>query len=450
MSNKRGEDASEQIIGELDDTLPRGVDRRKFLHGSLGVIGSAMFAGCMGNDGGNGNGGNGGNGNGNGGNGNGGNGGNGNGNGSNEEGNDSGAGNDSGNGGGGSFQDDTEITFTTPWNAEPTHGTAHIAELEGYWEDEGVPGIDGAAGNGSDTESQNIGVGNKEMGIASFATAVSVWPGDEDIDALNMSLVGMAKARPLLSLIWRTDEFEDETDIAGKNIMLASGFAAATWSMYPELIDADDSEVSTEEAGEETGPPALANNDVQAIWGSIDLLPAYEAETDVELGVTPLTSFGAIPGFPIWVNNEWYENKEDNVEFVSSILTGYYKALKWVLTNEDDYLQLMQDEVNTNLQTWTDEELTGQYQAFSAQAVNLEWGEEGIGHFTQEGVQTGLDAAGPALLDDPDIVPDASEMVIMEPHEAAETVEFSDDEWDQLAETAGRYWDIFEEAESGN
>lgn len=447
MSDNKGGADTEGIVEELDSTLPEGVDRRKFLHGSLGVIGAGMFAGCMGDDGdGNGNGGEDGNGNGGDEGGNGSDSGDGDGG---DDGEDGGNGDD-GDSGNGSFQDDTEITFTTPWNAEPTHGTAHIAELEGYWEDEGVPGIDGAAGNGSDTESQNIGVGNKEMGIASFATAVSVWPGDEDIDSLDMSLVGMAKARPLLSLIWRTDELEDETDIAGKNVLLASGFAAATWSMYPELVDVDESEVDTEEAGEETGPPALANNDVQAIWGSIDLLPAYEAETDVELGVTPLTSFGAIPGFPIWVNNEWYENKEDNVEFVSSVLTGYYKALKWVLTNEDDYLQLMQDEVNTNLQTWTDEELSGQYQAFCAQAVNLEWGEEGIGYFTEEGVQTGLDAAGPALLDDPDMVPDASEMVITEPHEQAETVEFSDEEWDQLSETAGQYWDIFEEAESDN
>ncbi len=422
-------DRTVEIIDELDGVLPEGVDRRKFLYGSLGTIGTAMFAGCLGGDDDDGNGdgdddddGNGGN--------------------DSDDGDDG----DGGNGGG----DDEEITFTTPWNAEPTHGTAHIAELEGYWEDEGVPGVDGEVGNGSDTESQNIGVGNKEMGIASFATAVSVWPGDEDIDALDMSIVGMAKARPLLSLIYRTDEMEDETDIEGKNIMLASGFAAATWSMYPELIGADGSEVSTEEAGEETGPPALANNQVQAIWGSIDLLPAYEEATDVELGVAPLTQFGAIPGFPIWANNGWYENKENNVEFVSNVLTGYYKALKWVLTNEEEYLSLMQDEVNTNLQTWTDEELSGQYQAFCAQAVNLDWGEEGIGYFTEEGVQTGLDAAGPALLDDPDIVPSASDMVIMEPYENAETVEFSDDEWDQVAETAGRYWDIFEEAESGN
>jgi hypothetical protein len=41
-------------------------------------------------------------------------------------------------------------------------------------------------------------------------------------------------------------------------------------------------------------------------------------------------------------------------------------------------------------------------------------------------------------------------MVNREPFEASEPVEFTDDEWDQVAESAGQFWDIFAEAESGN
>jgi len=411
-----------------DSSDPNRVTRRRLLRGTAGSIVAVGLAGCgsdsggqTATEGGDGDGG----------------------------GDGSGDGDGSG-GDGGEFNDDEEIVFTTSWKKEPSHGPVHIAELQDYWADEGVPGVDGVKGNGSDTESLNIGTGNKEMGYTSFATAISVWPGDEDVDELDMSLVGYAMARPFLSLIWRKDELDDHTDIAGKDVLLASGFAAATWDMYPSFVGVDPSEVNSQEGGEETGPPALAQNEVQAVWGSIDLLPAYRAEADVELGATPLTTFGAVPGLGIWVNNEWYDNKDNAEEFVASVLTGYNKALKWCLLNGEEYINYMQNEVNPNLQTWTDDELFGQYQSFSATAVNLDYKEERMGYFTEEGVQTGIDGAAPGLLDDPDVVPSASEMVIREPFEASEPVEFTDAEWDQVAESAGEFWDIFAEAESGS
>mgnify|MGYP000129564135 CR=1 FL=1 len=436
MVDRDTDKAEEEIVNELDAVLPGGVDRRKFLSGAMGTIGAMMFAGCSGdggNGGGNGNGNGGGNGNGNGG-------GNGNGN---------GGGNGNGNGGD-EFMDEEEVVFTASWKKEPTHGPIHVAELEGYWEDEGVPNVDAQAGNGSDTESLNIGTGTTEMGYASFATAISVWDGGEEADALNMSLVGNFLPRPLLALIYRTDEVSGPADLAGKDVLLASGFASATWRMYPQLAGVDPSEISTRAAGEEVGPPTLANNDVQAVWGSIDLLTAYEAEADVELGVVPLTQFGAIPGQSIWVNNDWYENKENSEEFMAAVLTGFHKSLKWVLLNGDAYLDIMKNEVNPNLQTWTEEELRGQYETFSAVAVNTDYRDERIGYFTEEGVKVGRDGAANALLDDPSVVPEASELVNRAPFEASEPVEFTDDEWDQVAETGGRFAEIFAEAESGN
>jgi ABC-type nitrate/sulfonate/bicarbonate transport system substrate-binding protein len=411
MSGKENDSETKEIIHELDDILPGDVDRRGFLNGSLALIGAGIFAGCSGDG--------------------------------------TGTGTETGTGTGDmGFQDDEEIEFTTSWRKEPSHGAVHVTEMKGYWEDEGVPNVDGVRGNGSDTEALNIGTGSKEMGYTSFATAVSVWGGgEEDIDALDMSLVGIASARPFLSLIWRTDELDDHTDIAGKNVLLASGFAAATWDMYPELAGVDQSEVSSEAAGEETGPPRLANNEVQAVWGSIDLLTAYEDEADVELKATPLTELAPVPGLTIWANNEWYDNKDNAVEFTSAVLTGYNKALKWVLLHGDEYIDYMRNEVNPNLQTWTDEELYGQYETWVASAVNLNWQDEGIGYFTQDEIKTALDGIAPALLDDPDMLPSASEMVNREPFEKSETVEFTDEEWNQLAETGGRFWDLFKEAE---
>ncbi|MFC6724156.1 ABC transporter substrate-binding protein, partial [Halobium palmae] len=352
--------------------------------------------------------------------------------------------------GGGGFQDDTQAVFTTPWKKEPSWGHAHVAEGRGYWEDAGVPNIDATRGNGSDTESQNIGTGNKAMGIASMTTAISVYPETQDTEALDMSIAGMARGRPLLSLIWRKDMMESREDIAGKTILSASGFAAATIAVYPNLVGVDQSEVTLEEGTEEVAAPKLANGEVAAVWGSIDLLPVYQQEVDAELGVTPLTAFGGFPGFPIWVNNGWYENKENAPEYMGQVMTGYFKAMKWGLLNQSDYLEYMKTEVNQNLRTWTEEELVGQHSVNCAQAVTLDMKDEGLGYFTEDGVANVLENAGPALVDNPDALPSASEMILPEPWENTEKVTFSDDEWNTLAEQAGGIWDLFEEAESGN
>lgn len=413
MSKRTQSREEEQLLDDLDNTLPGSVDRRKFMRGSLGALGAVMLAGCT--SGGGGGGGSG----------------------------------DQGTGGGGSSNGGKTV-FTTPWKKEPSWGHAHVAEGRGYWEDAGVPNIDGTRGNGSDTESQNIGVGNKPMGIASMTTALSVYPETENTEALDMSIVGLARGRPLLSLIWRKDMMESREDIAGKTILSASGFAAATIQVYPNLVGVDQSEVSLEEGTEEVAAPRLANGDVAAVWGSIDLLPVYEEEVDAELGVTPLTAFGGFPGAPIWVNNTWYENKENAPEFMGQVMTGYFKAMKWGLLNQSEYLDYLKSEINPNLQTWTEGELTSQHAVNCAQAITLDMKDEGLGYFTEDGIANVLENAGPALVENPDALPSASEMVIQEPWQNTEKVTFSDDEWNQLSTTAGSIWEVFQEAESGN
>jgi len=427
----------ERIIHELDGVLPGEIDRRKFLTGTVGVMGAMMFAGC-GGDGGGSTDGDGGSGDGSDGDG-----------GGNGDGGDGASGGDGGGDGGGEsgFMDETTAAFTTPWKKEPSWGHAHVAEGRGYWEDAGVPNIDGQAGNGSDTESQNIGVGNKPMGIASLTTAVKFLPATEETDQLNMTMMALARGRPLLSFIYRKDMMESRTDLAGKSVLLSSGFAAASWPVYPQLAGVAAENIETIPASENVSAAALADGEIQGIWGSIDLLPDYRAQVDADLGVVPLTAFGPFYGFPLWVNDDWFESKENNVEFVSQVITGYFKAVKWGLLNQDAYLDYLQNEVNTNLQTWTEEERKGQHSVNAAQAITLDMKENGLGYFTEEGMQFTLDNAGPALVDE-ELRP-ASELTDTRAWEQSEKVTFTDDEWDQLAETAGFVWDLFEEAESG-
>lgn len=433
----------EHILHELDGVLPGEIDRRKFLTGTAGMMGATMFAGCSSGDGGDGGGSDGGS----------------DGSDGSNDGSDGGGGSDDGGGssdgsdgsdGGnnGGFIDETNAVFTTPWKQEPSWGHAHVAEGRGFWEDAGVPNIDGVAGNGSDTESQNIGVGNKPMGIASLTTAVGFLPATEETDQLNMTMMALARGRPLLSFVYRKDLMEDRTDLEGKSVLLSSGFAAASWPVYPQLAGVDTTNIETIPASENVSAAALADGEVQGIWGSIDLLPDYQEQVDAELGVVPLTAFGPFYGFPLWVNDEWFENKENNVEFMSHVITGYFKAVKWGLLHQDEYLDFLKNEVNTNLQTWTEDELKGQHSVNAAQAVTLDMKENGLGYFTEEGMQFTLDNAGPALVEE-ELRP-ASELTDTRAWEQSEKVTFTDDEWDQLAETAGFVWDLFEEAEADN
>lgn len=424
MSDREPGAEEERILYELDGILPGEVDRRKFLQGAVGSMGAMMLAGCSG-DGGDGGG-------------------------TPTPGDGGGDGSDGGDGDGGDggYMDETQAVFTTPWKKEPSWGHAHVAEGKGYWEDAGVPNIDGVAGNGSDTESQNLGVGNKPMGIASLTTAVKFLPGTEDTEQLDMTMMALARGRPLLSFIWRKDLIDNKSDLAGKTILLSSGFAAASWPVYPELAGVDPSQIETKAAGENVSAAQLASGDVQGVWGSIDLLPDYQEQVDAELGVAPMTAFGPFYGFPLWVNDNWFENKDGNVEFMSHVLTGYFKAVKWGLLNQDAYLDFLKNEVNTNLQTWTEDELKGQHSVNAAQAITLDMKDNGLGYFTEDGMQFTLDNAAPALVDEE--VRPASELTDTRAWEASEKVTFSDDEWDQLAETAGFVWDLFEEAEADN
>ncbi|MDR9431597.1 MAG: ABC transporter substrate-binding protein [Natronomonas sp.] len=402
MSARKQTAAEERIVNELDAILPGEIDRRKFLNGAIGTMGAIMLAGCTG--GGN------------------------------------------GDDGGSGSPEDTEAIFTTPWKIEPSWGHAHVAEGLGYWEAAGVPNLNAQKGNGSDTESQNIGVGNTPMGIASLTTAVNFLPGSEDTDQLNMTMMALARGRPLLSLIWNKDVMSDRTDLEGRTVLLSSGFASASWPVYPQIAGVDASNISTQSATEAVSPAKLASGEVQAVWGSIDLLPDYQAQVDAELGVAPLTAFGPFYGFPLWVNDQWFENKENNVEFMAQVITGYFKAVKWGLLNQSEYLDYLKNEVNTNLQTWTEEELVGQARVNAAQAIRPEMKDEGLGYFTTEGMQFTLESAGPALTDS-ELRP-ASELTDTRAFEASEKVTFSDDEWSTLQENAGDTWTLFEEAES--
>lgn len=415
MSQDERDTADEALVQELDGILPGGVDRRKFLHGSLSSLGAMMVAGCTGSGGGGG-----------GGNGSGGSGGN----------------NSSGGGG----QDSAQTVFTTPWKKEPSWGTAHVAEGKGYWEDAGVPGINARKGNGSDTEIQQIGIGNKAIGISSLVTSINFIPDTQNTKNLNVKMMGLSKGRPLVSLIWRKDKMNSRKDIAGKSVYLASGFATVSWPLYPQVTGVNPSKVQTSSGTESSGPVKLAQNEVQAIWGSVDLLPEYQAEVDAELGVTPLTAFGPFYGFPIWVNTGWFQNKENNVEFMSNVLTGYFKAMKWVLTHQEEYLTYMQNQVNSNLKTWDEEELTGQYKAFCAQAVNPEMKDKGLGYFTKDGVKFAFENAGPALLENPNALPEVSNVIDRRAWKQSEKVTFSDSEWSTVKENAGDLWEIFAQA----
>lgn len=413
MPNDDIGEREEKLLHDLDGVLPGDIDRRQFMYGTLGAIGSSMFAGCLGGGGG------------------------GDGDGDTATPTPTEASPDEGMG----FSSDMEATFTTPWKKEPTWGYAHVAELEGYWEDAGVPNVKGVKGNGSDDESRNIGTGEKEMGITSFTTAISQIPGGEDTENLDLKMVALARGHPLLAFWYRKDMMDSKTDLEGKDILLATGFAEATWPVYLQLAG-NPQDVTLNPIQEGSGPALVQKGEFQGVWGSIDTVPQYQDQVDAEIEVVPLSSFGPFYGFATWVNGSWYEN-EASPEYVSAVLTGYFKALKWGMINQEAYLDLLVEEIQPNLAAQDRSDLVSQHAVAISHTVTDEMKDKGLGYFTEEGAKFGLDNAGPALLDDPSILPSAGDLVITEPWENSEKQTFSDDEWATLEENAGDFWSYF-------
>lgn len=375
----------EEIASELDRVLPDGIDRRRFLQVSAGGFAAAM-AGCIGGSEG-----------------------------------DGGSGGSEGDGG-------SDITWRQPWAQEPTWSIAYIADLEGHWDDAGVDAPNVQPGEGSPDTARRIGTGEEEIGQAEIGSCVTGLAEGQDIRFFSVS-----KPRALLGLIYRTDRVDDEEDLAGKNVGLASPFAEETWPIFPDAIGIDPNEVNANFVAEDSAPGQFAEGDLDAIYGALDLLGTYrdQVDDDVELGVTPINNYLTVIGYPLMVNGAWLDEDEKNMEYLTGVLEGYSAAMKWCLLNPEDTIDIMIDEVNQELEIQDRETLSSQMRWNVAITANEETRAEGLGWFSEEQMQSTLDNLS-VMVDDSNDIPDVSDVVEMGAVENAELSTFDDDEWDEV------------------
>lgn len=379
------------IAAELDGLLPGEIDRRRFLGATAVAIG-ATFTGYLGQD------------------------------------------------DGGEGVINRNVTWRQPWAPEPTWAIAYVAEQDGYWNDAGITPPSVREGFGSPDTSRRVGTGEEEIGQAEMGSCIN-----GIVEGQDLRFFAISKPRSLLGFIYRQDRIEGVSDLAGSQVGLASPFAEETWPLFVDLAEIDGDEVSADYVEEDAAPGQLAEGNLDAIWGALDLLGTYRSQMpeDVELGVVPLNNYSTVFGYPLIVNGAWLEDDEENVEYLTRVLEGYSAATKWCLLNPEETIDFMIDDINPELGIQERETLTDQMQWNVTISVNEETREEGLGWFSEEGLQSTLDSLSVAAAD-PEAVPEASEIMVRDPVENAELATLDDDEWEEVRGYAEEQFSYFD------
>lgn len=394
--------ATKDEIRQLDGILPEGIDRRKFLAGSVASLFGGL-AGCAGGEGDQG----------------------GNATGQNQTTTDQ--------------QSDEEkiiknTIFRNAWKAEPHYSVAYMAVQQGYWADENIAPPNVRAGFGSDDTAKRVGNGREMFGFASFGAQVPALG-----QGLDLKLFGTGRAMTQLALIYRKDRMNSGTDLANKTVITQDPYGRSIWPLFADTVDAPDS-VKTKYAEEAAAAALLNKGEGDAVWGFFADLGSFEENVDAELGVEPLYNHLPIVGYPLITYGPWLE-KSNNKEYTARLLEGYSHAGKWTVLHPEETVEIMKNEVNTALQATEDSVLMDTLKA-GVGAVNLSEGVQnnGFAYLDQEVLATSLDSVGEAL--DVGNLPSAEEVGAWDIQEQAELAQFSSDEWNQVKEWAQPYTDL--------
>lgn len=430
---RQDDPAIKERVRRLDGILPEGVDRRKFLSGTAAMIFGGMLSGCLGGGGGGSDGDSGGGGSGGGSSGDGDGDGNGDGDGDGES-----SGGGSGTEASGGTDTPDELVFQTPWKATPNYAPAHAAEMEGFWEDTGVPYVVANAGQGSGDTAKRVGTGTQYVGHSNSLSQVSGL-----IEGFDLTLIGAAKASSMYGVIYRKDYMDDGESLAGKTVYANSASTQQMWDIYTSVSDAPDS-VELSFAEESTSLTLFGNGQIKAAYSTLNDAPGFleQAPDGLEVGINPVGKYIPMYGYVMYANSEWLSSG-DNMETAASILEGYSHAGKWCLLNPDKALTMMTQEVNTGLQTASEDALLGQMKAgVAASNLNETIKNNGFGYLDEEALSNTLTELGSRLEGDAPAVEDTASF---EPRDNADLATFSNDEWNQVREFAQPFADIYNE-----
>jgi NitT/TauT family transport system substrate-binding protein len=218
--------------------------------------------------------------------------------------------------------------------------------------------------------------------------------------------------------------------------------------VVPDVLDLDPDAITTKFASQGASVSQVAEGEADAVWmganGGTAIHRQFE-DKDGGVTTTPMNNWVDVSGYGFMVSNTWLKEESDSIEYLSRLLSGYSKALKWSVTHPDESLQLTYDEINPSLKTNSDQVNEG-HMAVNIAITLSDVVEDGGGllDFADENMQTAMDTFGNALMDDPDSVPAYDDVVDRRPLEDADLATLSNDEWNKATEWAQPIWDWWE------
>lgn len=398
-----GDDQTEKFDSKLEEILPESIDRRQFLVGTVATMSGMGLAGCSGDGGG-----------------------------------------DGGGGGGGTGTPTVQDSFAGEgeqpiwrygWKAEPSYSIGFVGQQRSVWEDTGITAPNVEEGFGSGDAARRVGTGAEAMGMASTFPIITNFA-----EGGQYRVYGVGKARSQMGLIYNTEVISGPDDLEGTTITRTnSAPQTLSWPFFRDGHGYSEGDMTVQGASEEGAAAQLAQGNIDAVFDTITDYTAIQGQTEIEVGFMPLWNVAQIFGYPLFVNTSFLEDR--GVEYMASLMTGYSEAAKWVLLNPEEAVDIMRQDVNTDLQaTNRDSQLNGLAAGVFAVNTTDTTRNEGFG-FLDTGV---LEQTIEVIEAGTDIDVSVDELGTTEIQEQAELATFSDDEWSQVLEFAGEFAEFFD------
>jgi ABC-type nitrate/sulfonate/bicarbonate transport system substrate-binding protein len=387
----------ESSAEKLDEVLPDSLDRRTFIASAVSVS-AAGLAGCAGGEG------------------------------------DSSSGTPSGD------VMSRDIVWRADWTVAVNNVVTIMAEHEGFLEEYGASITKAERGFGSGDTTRRIGTAqdNERLGKANFVPVMNGIDAGQDV-----KIIGTDRPRSALGLIYEEGTIDDPTSMSGRDIAVAPSLQTtyAMWEVANDMGSPDNLSNNLQSVEESAHPASLESGDIDASWHTTDTFADYDAQTDINLVFEPLYAHFPTVEDVLITNGEWLE-QEDNVEFVSRCLTAHSHCAKYIMTNPEEAVDILREDLNPDLQLTEREVLvTGMKTGLMSLALRDEVRNQGYNFMNEDVVGTSMDNVAEAY--DLDL-PDYEEVAATEVQEQADLATYTDEEWSQIQEYVGEWTDLLE------
>lgn len=396
-----------RLLGQLDESLPEEIDRRRFFKGAVGAIAGSALAGCA--------------------------------------------------GGGGqegtptpkvktkvktvvktkTQEEEQDLlggawTWRQAWKPEPNSAVAFIAALRGFWREAGVVPPQVVQGFGSGDTTRRIATDTEHFGRAAIPPILTAIARGRPV-----RIYGVDKAINQFALFWPKKWGSGSGDaLANKTIGAQSSLAVQAWPLYKEQFNVPDS-AKVKFVKEASDVALYQQGDIDALWGFLNDAPRYFSAIGQEnLGVSTLYSKLPSYGEPLIVNQSFAQN---NKEYMSRLLTGYSAAGKWTLLNPVKAVEIMRNDVAAHTLKAVEKDLLVAQIKSGLIAPNLSDGikNNGYGYLNRTVLENSLTKLAPALgINNPPSVETAS---LFDIQKNATLSQFSSSEWETVKKNAEPY-----------